>query len=595
MSVDERLRVPIGSAAATWSTRPDCRRVLVIAHTVTSVTRLLDLLPIFDSDPRIQVVATRARTSNFREGVTEFLTDLGFAVAPWEQAVEERFDLAVSASLGDDMHLLRAPLIVVSHGAGYNKLMKPETGNRKPETGNRKPETGNRKPETGNRKPETGNRKPETGNRSAVFGLSTETLVRDGRLVPSVLVLSHPEQLDRLGASCPEAVPSALVAGDPTYDRILAGRRWRAEYRRALDVGERRMVLVSSTWGPSSLLGRRPELLSALVGELPADEYRVVFAAHPNAWHGHGPWQLRNWLASSERAGLRVLPPRVGWQAALVAADHVIGDHGSVTFYGAALGTHTMLGTFPHDELDPASPIAEFGRTARLLAGDRPLRDQLVADADRHRPDRFAGVTRLLTSLPEKSARVLRTACYRLMDLPEPGHAVRVTPPEPPRPFQRQWPDVGVSVPMTVTADGDAAEVRVERRPAELVRDGRVVLDRPHIVAGADEPDTHWLESADIVVEARDTGEPWRRVADTLAAHPGARFAAVRSGPDCLVGARGGRRFRLRPETDPSGIAPEVFASAFWRVYTALRGKVAAGTVKVHVGERHVVLRVVPE
>ncbi|MCK9868181.1 hypothetical protein MRI28_00665 [Nocardiopsis dassonvillei] len=138
MSVEERLRVPIGAAPA-WSTAPDSRRVLVVAHTVTALTRLLDILPLLESDPRVQVVFTRARTSNFREGVTEFLSDIGAVVAPWEQAVEEEFDLALSASYGDDLHRIKAPMVVFSHGAGYNKLVKPETGNRKPETGNRKP------------------------------------------------------------------------------------------------------------------------------------------------------------------------------------------------------------------------------------------------------------------------------------------------------------------------------------------------------------------------------------------------------------------------------------------------------------------------
>ena len=134
MSVEERLRVPIGSAP-NWSTYPDARRILVVAHTVTTLTRLLDVLPLFDSDPRIQLVFTRARTSNFREGVTEFLNDIGALVAPWEQALEEEFDLAIAASYGDDLHLINAPLIVFSHGAGYNKIGKAESGKRKAESG----------------------------------------------------------------------------------------------------------------------------------------------------------------------------------------------------------------------------------------------------------------------------------------------------------------------------------------------------------------------------------------------------------------------------------------------------------------------------
>ena len=136
MSVEERLRVPIGSAP-NWSTYPDARRILVVAHTVTTLTRLLDVLPLFDSDPRIQLVFTRARTSNFREGVTEFLDDIGALVAPWEQALEEEFDLAIAASYGDDLHLINAPLIVFSHGAGYNKIGKAESGKRKAESGKR--------------------------------------------------------------------------------------------------------------------------------------------------------------------------------------------------------------------------------------------------------------------------------------------------------------------------------------------------------------------------------------------------------------------------------------------------------------------------
>ncbi|MFC7744621.1 hypothetical protein ACFQXA_32200 [Nocardiopsis composta] len=288
-----------------------------------------------------------------------------------------------------------------------------------------------------------------------MFGLSGETLFRDGVLVPSAFVLSHEEQRERIRRACPEALPAAVVAGDPTFDRLLAGRRWREDYRAALGAADgRRLILVSTTWGPTSLLGRFPEVLPRLLRELPADEYRVVFVAHPNAWHGHGIWQMRSWLASCERAGLVVLPPRSGWQAALVAADHVIGDHGSVTFYGAALGTHTMLGAFPHEDLDPDSPIAAFGRAAVLLDEDRPLAGQLAEDAARHRPDRFAAFTSQLTSVPGGSAAALRTLMYRLMELDEPAGPVRTVPPETPVPVSLSWPARAGIAPLLVTAEG---------------------------------------------------------------------------------------------------------------------------------------------
>ncbi|PSK97676.1 hypothetical protein CLV63_10764 [Murinocardiopsis flavida] len=543
MSVHERLSVPVGAAAATWSTRPGTRRVLVVAHTVTALTRLLDVLPLLESDFRVQVVATRARTSNFREGVTEFLSDTGLAVIPWDQAVEEEFDLAITASLGDDLQDIKAPIVVLPHGIGYNKLEK------------------------GKGKREKGKGKREKG---STFGISAETLIRHGALIPAALVLSHPEQLDRLRSGCPEAVPRAVVAGDPAFDRILAGLPWRARYRRALGTGTRRLILLSSTWGPSSLLGSRPDLIGDLLRALPVDEYQVVLAAHPNLWHGHGDWQVRAWLAGYERAGLRVLPPRAGWQAALIAADHVIGDHGSVTAYGAALGTHTMLGAFPHGELDPGSPIAAFGRAARLLEDDKPLLDQITDDAAVHSDDRFAAATRLLTCNHGAAGTALRTVFYRFLGVAEPVRPPRTVPPEVPHAPRRAWPDAAGRPPLLVTAEHKDGDVAVRRFPAEMFDGTAPRPERPHLVAADDEPDPRWRESADILLIAEPgtgagpTGPA--RIAELLRAHPAARFAALRADRGAVVGDRGGRLVRLAPEAGADPLDPDLLPSAYWRV-----------------------------
>ncbi|WP_399029914.1 hypothetical protein [Streptomyces sp. 15-116A] len=115
-------------------------------------------------------------------------------------------------------------------------------------------------------------------------------------------MLSHPEQLERLRAGCPEAAPTAVLAGDPCYDRILAALPHRDRFRRALGVAAgQRLVVVSSTWAPRSLFGGTasdlddllPWLLSRLPAELPADEYRTAAVLHPNIWYGHGPGQVQ--------------------------------------------------------------------------------------------------------------------------------------------------------------------------------------------------------------------------------------------------------------------------------------------------------------
>ncbi|MGH3325648.1 MAG: hypothetical protein ACRDOV_14670, partial [Streptomyces sp.] len=349
------IRVPVGADpadAARWATRGGCRRVLFVVHNVTSATRLLDVLPLFHDDFRVQLLATCTGSSPFQAGVPELLADAGLPVLPWEQAVRTPVDLAVSASYGGRLEDIQGKLAVLSHGAGYNKrLAAPDTGHRTPDTGRPSPGPG----------------------QPPVFGLSPEWLLHDGRPVADATVLSHPEQLDRLRAACPEAAPSAVLAGDPCYDRLLAARPDRDRFRRALGVTPgRRLVLLSSTWNPDSLFGDGgedvlPALLSRLTAALPADEYRLVAALHPNIWHGHGPGQIHGWLNRARHAGLTLVPPLAGWRQALLAADLVLGDQGSVTYYAAALGTPVLLCAASGDGLGADSPVAAFVRTAPRL------------------------------------------------------------------------------------------------------------------------------------------------------------------------------------------------------------------------------------
>jgi glycosyltransferase involved in cell wall biosynthesis len=138
------VKAPVGRQIPHWNTVRVERQVLVVVHNVTAATRLLDVLPVFDSDPRVQVVCSWNGSDPFHHGLQELLDGLGMITIPWAQALQTRFDLAVTANHGG-LTEIDAPVVVLSHGIGYTKQ---SPGNRKPETGNRKPETGNRKPET---------------------------------------------------------------------------------------------------------------------------------------------------------------------------------------------------------------------------------------------------------------------------------------------------------------------------------------------------------------------------------------------------------------------------------------------------------------
>ncbi|MGN5379425.1 hypothetical protein ACQ4WX_25445 [Streptomyces lasalocidi] len=135
--------------------------------------------------------------------------------------------------------------------------------------------------------------------------------------------------------------------------------------------------MISSTWGRTSLLGSHPDLFARVLGELPCDEYRVAAIVHPNVWAAHSTWQLGVLQAAALDAGLLLMPPVHAWRAALVAADVVIGDHGSVTLYGASLGTPVLLAAFGADAV-PGTAIHALGAVAPRLdaRGDIRRRDR---------------------------------------------------------------------------------------------------------------------------------------------------------------------------------------------------------------------------
>ncbi|WEO95190.1 hypothetical protein A6P39_014810 [Streptomyces sp. FXJ1.172] len=552
-----RVRVPVGEDAERWITRAGCRRVLFVVHNVTSATRLLDVLPLFHGDLRLQMVATCTGSSPFLAGVPELLARAGLPVLPWDQAKDTPFDLVVSASYGGELAALQGKLAVLSHGAGYNKrLATPDTGHRTPDTGHPSP--------------------------APVFGLSPDWLLDDGRPLATATVLSHPEQLDRLRSGCPEAAPTAVLAGDPCYDRVLAALPHRDLFRRALGVGPgQRLIVVSSTWASRSLFGGAwepesddllPWLLSRLTAELPADEYRTVAVLHPNIWYGHGPGQVRAWLDNARRAGLDAIPPLDGWRQALIAADCVLGDHSSVTYYAASIGVPVLLGAFPQQDLDPLSPVAALGRDAPRLVRRGSLRAQIDRVVAAHDPGRYKELAEQASSAPGESAALLRRLFYGLMDLPEPGGRPALLDPLPLPPYlpARRTAPVRVLTGGTGSHPREVSVVRYAVAGAEPEPD--VPGDCAHTVVDEETRETGRLRVADVVVRyaAGDDprlGPPAAWTAEALDRYPYCALAAYVDGPDrCVVRTRDGDLVRLSAAAGPDGRAdlcdPAAYASA---------------------------------
>jgi hypothetical protein len=371
-----------------------CRTVLVVVPHMTAGTRLADLVPLLEADHRVQVLFTVPSVADGWPGVEEYVRGWGGVVVPWHQVLRSRFDLALAASYcGIDQ--ICAPVMVVPHGAGGGRTRHS----------------------------------PWTTSQDTGPVRVRDVLVRDGRVVPTVVVVAHEADARALSDDCPEAAERIVVAGDPCLDRIHASRPFRALYRKALGVDERqKLVMLSSTWSRHSLFGGDLAWWARVLEELPAERYRVVAALHPNIWAIHGRRQVLAWLAEHMHAGLGVVPPQEGWRAALVGADYLIGDHGSVTVYGAALGVPVLMNTGSASDVPDGSLTAQLHQLCPTVDAEKPLEQELRCAASTRRPDRCAAVAQRITSCPGQSAAILRATMYRLLTLSEPARGLPVSP-----------------------------------------------------------------------------------------------------------------------------------------------------------------------
>lgn len=445
-----------------WATVSPDREVLAVVRSVPAAGRLLDVVGLF-SDDRVGVTFTVTPGSASEPGVEPMLRAAGVDLLPWDEAVagSGRFDLALAASTKGGLHRIDAPLVLMPHGAGHNRRVGAAPGSL-----------------------------------SSASGLDPSELVHGGRLIAERFVLSHSEQEDRLHESCPGAKGRGVVVGDPAFDRMLAALGRRERYREALRLDGRRLVVVSSTWNRESLLGSRREDVRRLLAELPQDEYRVALVAHPNVWSQHSRAQLELWFADEIEAGLVLVPPAEGWRAALVAADLVVGDVGSVTYYAASLGRPVLLAAFSTEDLDPRSPLLEFGSALpRLAPGgvaeqvDRAVRMPVPPVAD------------LLIENHAESAPRLRALLYSLLELPEPERAA----------YYRPLPDLP-ECPDDVTAWRVELKVGTEVEPAAQEDPergaGRTEVRLRRFPAGAPLPRVRRSAALPLVVDAEDAVAP---------------------------------------------------------------------------------------
>ncbi|HEV2636383.1 MAG TPA: hypothetical protein VGX23_14630 [Actinocrinis sp.] len=367
--------------------------MLAVARNLVSAIRLVHVMGIFADDPRVRIRWTIVPGSDYADETSEYLAALGMRLTPWDRACATEHALIIATSANGDLHRLRGPLLLLPHGAGFNRVVAADE--------------------------------------SAPAGLASAQLLHEGRVVPEIVGLEHENQHERLAFHCPDAAARGVVLGDPTRDRMAVGAGLRTVYRRTLGVsGQQALVVLSSTWGPGSLLDAHPDLPVRLAAALPFDDHRIAAIVHPNAAARMGSWEVGRLLSRSQDAGLRLVPPD-RWESTVLAADLVIGDHGSVSLYAAAAGVRLLLGAYDAAQIVADSPMAALSaRVPHLRPGaslESELRTALAQDV--HTPayeqarDAFGIVGR---SLP-----TTQHVAYRLLGLSRPSKEPDIRAPEP--------------------------------------------------------------------------------------------------------------------------------------------------------------------
>ncbi|MFI9719774.1 translation initiation factor 2 [Streptomyces sp. NPDC052396] len=517
-------------AAGSGQRAAGSKSVLFAVRSAAALHRLLDVLPVFAGDRRVRRLFTLVPGSDFDLGALAALEHAGARTLPWAAACRRSFDLILAASPKGELHRLDGPLVLLPHGAGFNKTV------------------------------------PKEGSDGLASGLDPVHLLAGGRALAAVHALAHPSQVARLAEHSPEAAARATVTGDPTLDRLLQSVPHRDAYRAALGTGGRRLIVLTSTWGPESLLATRPDLPARLAAGLPWDTHQLALIVHPNDHSSLGGFDLAEQLAPALAAGMILARPYEEWAAVLVAADAVLTDHGSAALYAAALDRPVIAAGGGGAELIPGSPMDRLLGHSPRLTDPRAIDDVLRA----HRPGSVRALTQGAFAEQGRALELLRREGYAQLGLAPPPGPVTASPLPRPEPPARR-PSA-----FAVRTERRGREVRVERFPAHLAPPAR------HLAAEYGVAGERQVRSAGLLylragaAEGAGHGAGWTAGGWTgriLAEHPACRMAAVilPSG-ECLARPRGGDLLWVRAGfcasqggrvvlADPAAVLSAVYAA----------------------------------
>lgn len=524
--------------------------VVVLLRTMTSALRVCEALDLVFGDAyRIRLVYAFDEGSAYNGWLTQWLVEEQRQVLNPQQLKElkkdHKYDLVVAASENADLRGWSGPIVILPHGLGYHKMVPSPTGEH-----------------------------------SVLSGLVPAAMLRTGQVT---LVITHPDQARQLCKASPDTAGHTELTGDIGLAILRASNQPHRinRYRKNLRTGRRTLVVVMTTWGEDSVLGAEPDLLTQLMGTLPADEYQIALVAHCNIWSRDGAAEMKRKLERPIEAGLLLIEPKY-WHAALLAADVAISDHGSLALYAAMMGKPLLLASFSDTEVVPGTPMAELGRVTPRLNLNDPLPPQVQAAISKLDPDFAAYITRKVVVLPDDGVQPLLKLIYKILRLSPPSTDVEVKAAPPPQMI------VKPVYSHDVTTDYVAPnKITLSRVPRAARQQPTAEMPGHHLVSDEDERRNRFFNNASIILRSQphqDGMDAW------LEYHKGHGYllAAMRDvDGSWVVQVRdfvryANQRFVLNSTGKiPSDLVPSVLRTAM------LNGGPLPGEYKVFVGPIH--------
>ncbi len=235
---------------------------------------------------------------------------------------------------------------------------------------------------------------------------STDT---EGRVIYDKIFTSSEFLSGQIREHYPEFWPAIRVVGSLLIDEVLSQRPDREDVMRAhgLDPAKK-TVMITSSWGPCSLIQSRGEELVKIIPGLCRD-YNVVLSLHCNnfsAVHYQGLDMDALLSAVQGRVqGLYVMPPAFSSQDVLPWVDLMVHDMTSLALYFPFFKKPMLYFDHPDLEFTSSGLIAELKKVVPNFRDPQEL-PRLVADNMSGRlPAGFGRLTEMISSYPRAAGR----------------------------------------------------------------------------------------------------------------------------------------------------------------------------------------------